>query len=81
MDRTSITYRQLYYWTKVGYLQPLEQHPGSGFPLEYPESEIDVVRQMTILVKAGLTPEAANTVARGLPLPGGVQVIIPPAAS
>lgn len=61
--RTGATYRQLDYWTRRGYLQPV---PGntSGLPRAWPRIEVQVAAKMVALIEAGLTAEAAADVAR-----------------
>lgn len=70
------TYRQLDYWTRVGYLHPTDQSPGSGVPRVWPDDELLVAATMARLVAAGLTPEAAHRVARGHDLAPGIEVTI-----
>lgn len=77
MARTGATIRQIYHWAgAAGYLHPVRRYPdrgdGSGSPRFWPDSEIEVARQMVTLIKAGLSPAAAHHAARnrGL-LPGG----------
>lgn len=40
----SITYRQLDYWVRCDVLEPLERPHQSGFPREFPETEVQVAR-------------------------------------
>jgi DNA-binding transcriptional MerR regulator len=61
--RADITYRQLDYWTRVGYLTPVHQHLGPGFPREYPDDQIELATLLGQLVKAGLAPKAAHQAA------------------
>jgi hypothetical protein len=74
-----ITYRQLDYWVRQGYLVPNHASPGSGSWRSWPEPEMEVARMMGVLVTAGLRPEAAARVARGGALAPGVQLVIDPA--
>lgn len=77
VEQTPATYRQVHHWSSAGYLRPLNPQPGSGSNLTYPDEEMHVARAMAVLTKAGLLPTAACKVARGIPLPGGVSVIVP----
>lgn len=59
-----LTYRQLDYWTRQGYLRPVNPDPGSGVQRRWPEEELVVARLMRRLIAAGLKVEAAHRVAR-----------------
>lgn len=77
--RTGATYRQLDHWCRRGYLKPGRRDygwgTGSGVPRVWPEPEIQVAVTMARLVRAGLTPAAAEKVARGeFDLAPGVRV-------
>jgi hypothetical protein len=78
VEKTGATYRQLDHWSRAGYLRPLNPQQGSGTPRLFPDGEVAVTRLMVVLVKAGLLPAAAQLVARGQALPGGVRVMVPP---
>jgi hypothetical protein len=55
-NRAGITYRQLDFWTRCGYLTPLKDRiPRTGYPRVYPLDQVDLARQMRRLVDAGLT--------------------------
>jgi len=58
-----LTYRQLDYWCRQGYLKP-GGGTGSGSWRTWPDEERAVARLMKRLVDAGLTVEAAHRVAR-----------------
>ena len=58
-----ITYRMLDYWTRKGWLRPYHDG-GSGRDRQWPATELQVAREMGLLVKAGLLPAAAHRVAR-----------------
>ncbi len=61
-----LTYRQLDYWVRKGYLKP--DHPEwarQGTPREWSEREIEVARIMYRLTSAGLSVPVAAEVARG----------------
>jgi hypothetical protein len=65
--RAGVTYCQVDYWTRAGYLQPHgPPRPGSGYQRAYPESEIPLAALMRDLLAAGLMPEPAHYHARQL---------------
>lgn len=75
--RAGLTYRQADHWTRRGYLRPTNPDCGSGHGRDYPASEVRVAGVMVRLVAAGLTVEAAHTVARGeSQLAPGVRVVM-----
>jgi DNA-binding transcriptional MerR regulator len=59
-----ITYRQLDYWVRRGWVRPEEPLPGQGRPREWPAAELNIARQMGLLIAAGFNAEAAHQVAR-----------------
>lgn len=67
-----ITYRQVDYWVRKGYVAATL--PGIGYDRSWPRAEAAVVTRMCPLVAAGISPEAAAIAARGDLLPHGVQV-------
>lgn len=74
---TGVSYRQLNYWAQRGYLRPVATRPGSGRMLEFSDLELKVAELMARLVVAGLTPAAAERVARGEPQIGaGIWVLV-----
>lgn len=63
--RLGITYRQLDYWVRKGYLRPEgEASPGTGIARQWPAAELDIARRMGRLVAAGFPPERAAAFAR-----------------
>jgi hypothetical protein len=73
-----VTYRQLDYWTRRGYLNP-GGNPGYGHPRTWPPGELAVAERMARAVRAGLTPYAAHRAARGTTdLGHGVTITITP---
>jgi hypothetical protein len=74
MLSAGITYRQLDYWCRQGWLKPTlvlddgTHAPagefGSGVPRRWPWSEITVALLMRRLIAAGFTPAAAAVTAR-----------------
>ena len=63
-----ITYRQLDYWTRCGYLRPGQRAnmrgDGIGYAREWSESELTVAAAMGRLIRLGLLPHVAARVAR-----------------
>lgn len=59
-----LTYRQLDYWTRVGYLRPVDPTPGSGGAREWPELEVEVAGVIVRLLRAGLRLDVAARAAR-----------------
>jgi DNA-binding transcriptional MerR regulator len=64
LRRSGISYRQLDYWVRCGYLRPEVAEPGSGRARRWPEEEIEIARTMRRLVDVGLTNAVAADVAR-----------------
>jgi DNA-binding transcriptional MerR regulator len=60
-----VTYRQIDYWTRRGFVRPYVMDPGNGHPRDYPPSEIRIARDLAALVAAGVTVETAHAIARG----------------
>jgi DNA-binding transcriptional MerR regulator len=61
-----ISYRQLDFWTRQGYLRPVTAvNPGTGRSRGYPESEVLVAIRMAALMAAGLQLRVAHDIARG----------------
>jgi DNA-binding transcriptional MerR regulator len=56
-----ISYQQLLYWTRRGYLRPV----GVGRHHSFSDSEVRVAVRMGALVAAGLEVSAAHDIARG----------------
>ncbi|GEP38862.1 hypothetical protein NPS01_25250 [Nocardioides psychrotolerans] len=62
-----LTYRQVDYWTRAGYLTPTgNPAPGSGIPRKYPDDQIDLAVQMSRLTKAGIPMPQARDIAHEL---------------
>lgn len=59
-----ITYRKMDYWCKLGYLQPLDPEPGSGYERLWPGAELEIARRMGRLAAAGLPLAFAAHLAR-----------------
>jgi hypothetical protein len=65
-----VTYRQLDYWTRQGYLHPENggaAAAGSGTYRRWPEAELTVARLMGRLTAASIPPDVAAKVARRWP--------------
>lgn len=74
-----LSYRQLDYWVRVGYLRPGNPTGGSGTVRSWPDDELAVAQTMARLVAAGLTVAAAHMVARGdAEIAPGVRVLVEP---
>jgi transposase-like protein len=58
-----VSYRQLDYWCRRGYLRPITPG-GSGNPRRWPEAELEVARRMATLVRSGYQAAAAAQLAR-----------------
>ena len=63
-DVPGVTYRQLDFWVRQGYLRP-EHAGGSGVARKWPAEEIRVLERMARLVRGGVVPSVAARVARG----------------
>lgn len=60
-----ISYRQLDYWTQVGFLQTYtEPRPGSGRPRRWPVEELEIGLKMAKLLQAGMRVDFAADLAR-----------------
>ena len=64
MLAAGITYRQLDYWCKTGYLRPDSASPGSGYRRRFAPEERDVARLMLLLIEVGVEPAGAAKAAR-----------------
>lgn len=60
-----LTYRQLNVWTVAGYLGDDRKRIGQGRARDYTTQEVDVLRRMFPLVRAGVRPEIASKIALG----------------
>lgn len=61
-ERADVSYRQLDYWIRKGYIRGAL--PGTGFQRDLNGREVDVLMAMADLVRAGFRPDAAAEVAR-----------------
>lgn len=68
MREAGMTYRQLDFAVRSGYLQPVRQWRGrrwgSGSPRLWPEGELEIARRMGRLTAAGIPPALAASFAR-----------------
>ena len=62
--RLGMTYRQLDFWCRQGYLRADEQDPGSGNRRIFDPHEVEVAARMVVYVAAGIPPAVANRAAR-----------------
>lgn len=77
MLATGMTYRCLDHYTRTGLLRLARPAAGSGIPRHWQPGEQQVAARMVRLVRAGLTPQAAEQVARGqTELGPGVHITI-----
>lgn len=60
----TLTYRQLDYWTRQGYVRLAAPARGHGIPSEWDPQEVAVLAAMTALVGMGYLPARAATAAR-----------------
>ncbi len=77
--QTGVTYRQLDYWTRQGYIHAAarSRHSRQGVPRIWSPVELAVAETMGRLVAAGITPATAARVARGETEIGpGIQVVV-----
>lgn len=77
-----ITYRQLDFWTRSGYLHPVTPSPGSGYIRAYPPTDITRARLVARLLTAGFTARPAFDVAdqlleAGHALVAGIRIDLP----
>jgi DNA-binding transcriptional MerR regulator len=59
-----LTYRQLDYWCRQGYVKPAWESKGSGHPRCFTLEEVRVVTTMAKLVSVGIAPASAHYAAR-----------------
>lgn len=61
---TGVTYRQIDYWTRRGYLKPDVVDPGRGTRRHYPPRELDVAKRIAMRLVLGFTLARAAELAR-----------------
>lgn len=64
VDELGISYRQLDYWIRQGWLTPHNAHSGSGSQRDFRGSELTVAKRMGRLVAIGFHPALAARIAR-----------------
>lgn len=64
MEAAGITYRELDYWTRVGYLRAEPRPEGSGYDRDFPAGEVTVAVTIRRLRDAGVKVAVAARVAR-----------------
>lgn len=56
-----ITYRQLDYWTRRGFIRPVgKSNPGSGAQRRYTAAEVEIARVLGVLSRQSLHPKAGG---------------------
>lgn len=82
MVRLGLTYRQLDFWVRKGYLNPANARAGGkGTDRMFPPSEVMVAAEMARLVSAGLPPSLAHyAIYNDGELAPGVRVVVDVAA-
>jgi hypothetical protein len=65
-SEAGITYRQLHYWVRKGYVFPenRDEADGSGVSFEFSDHEAAIVRLMGLMCEHGHRPAEASWVAR-----------------
>jgi hypothetical protein len=65
IDAGLVSYRQIDYWLRRGWLSHGDPTPGSGHQRDWSDEELRVARRMALLVnRAGMLPAVAAEVAR-----------------
>jgi len=82
-QRAGLSYRQLDYWTRQGWLLPTQEYAGPGFPRAWPRRERSVAVLMARLVDAGVVPAVAARAARrvvqgsgSVDLGNGIELVV-----
>lgn len=75
-EHIGVSYRQVDFWTRKGYLSATDPAPGSGHARDYPAGEIAIAERMAHLVRFGVTAERAADYARYYPLIDIVQILL-----
>lgn len=63
--QTGMTFRQIDYWCRQGYLRTENKRTGTGVHRVFSLEEAAVARMMAELVRCGFKPESACKLARG----------------
>lgn len=72
---TGVTYRQLDYWTRQGWVRPEVEAAGSGYARAWHPDEARVVAILGRLAAAGVAPPAAARVTRDLIEQGWAELV------
>jgi hypothetical protein len=76
-NAANITYRQVDFWTRAGYLIP-DAAPtflcGTGYPRTYPLDQMRHAVVMADLTRVGFTPRAAHLVALAIEQDGAAEL-------
>lgn len=73
LAQLNVSYRQLDYWVRKGYLQP-RHNGGTGHYREFIGDELMAAHRMARLVNVGFTPDAAARIARAVDRTGHVDL-------
>ncbi|MBM7788875.1 hypothetical protein [Tenggerimyces flavus] len=81
VEAAGITYRQLDYWCRKGWLAPtIRRGGGSGIDRDFHADELAFAVRMGLLVRAGFPPDVAFLIAQAtpgvVPLGEGARVVI-----
>lgn len=76
LSRAGISYRQLDYWNRRGFIRPRRVAEGSGSRRDYGAEEERVLLRMGRLVKAGIAPDVAARIARNSVIKGGYYQLL-----
>lgn len=60
-----VTYRQLDYWTRQGYLTASAEHSGSGYRRSWSPEQLALAERLGRLTRLGMTLDLAYRVATG----------------
>lgn len=66
VEETGLTYRQLDWWIRQGYVACEDPTPGSGFTRVLTDEQADFVRTMSDLIKIGTGAAKAHDIATTL---------------
>lgn len=79
IEATGLTERRVSHWVESGYLLPAGKG-GTGYPWQWPATEVEVARRIRVLADAGIAVEAAARFARDGwpdgPVADGLRLVI-----
>lgn len=61
---TGLTFRQIDYWARRGYLRPDQSSQGTGYPRRWPAVERSIAQLMARLIEGGISVDVAASTAR-----------------